>query len=73
MSVTSVIISKQQTSQAHPYFCMNCRTHLFDINGEVLLLWNGEGYPPTEIPLNMFWVRHRCRGCKKDYNIYFQV
>jgi hypothetical protein len=68
-----MIISKQEVSTAHAYFCMSCKTHLFDLNGDILLLWTGEGYPPKEIPLNMFWVRQRCRGCKKDYNIYFQA
>jgi hypothetical protein len=73
MSALSFIISKQLVAQGVPYYCMRCRTHLFDLNGDVLIMWMGEGYPPKEVPLNMFWVSHRCRGCKKDYNIYFQA
>lgn len=73
MPACSLIVSRQFVSKSQPYFCMRCQTHLFNINGDILVMWTGPGYPPTEIPLNMFWVHHRCRGCKKDYNVYFQV
>lgn len=73
MTPSNLIISKQFFAAERPYYCISCKTHLFDINGDTLVLWNGPNFPPSEIPLNMFWVKHRCRGCKKDYNIYFQV
>jgi hypothetical protein len=68
----NIILSKQIVVQAIPYYCMRCKTRLFDINHDILALWMGQGYPAHEIPNNMGWVRHQCKGCKKEYNWYFQ-
>lgn len=68
----NIIVSRVQLVHAVPYFCMRCKTRLFDINRDIVALWQGDGYPPLEIPSGMGWVKHQCKGCKKDYNWYIQ-
>lgn len=68
----SIILTEANLTQAIPYFCMRCRSRLFDINRDILALWMGENYPARQIPKDMGWLQHKCRGCQYVYNVYFQ-
>ena len=68
----NLILSRNTLTQAVPYFCIRCRSRLFHVNKDVMVVWQGEGYPEFEIPQNMGLVQNKCHGCETIYNFYFQ-
>ena len=66
------ILTQYNLPEAVPYFCMRCKNRLFHINREILVLWMGTGYPEREIPKNMGFIEHKCKGCEMVYSLYFQ-
>lgn len=68
----NIILTRAGLPEAVPYFCMRCRNRLFHINRDILVVWQGDGYPEREIPKNMGLVQQKCRGCETIYNFYFQ-
>jgi len=67
-----IILSKDNTPQGVPYFCMRCRSRLFHVNREAIAIFQGEGYPESDIPRNMGFVEKKCHGCETKYTFYFQ-
>lgn len=68
----SIVLSQINLPQAVPFYCMRCRSTLFTINRDILMVSIGTQYPAREIPKNMGWLDHRCHSCKTNYNLYWQ-
>lgn len=67
-----IILTKVNLPEAVPYYCMRCRHKLFHINREVMVMWQGEGYPEREIPRGMGMAEIKCSGCPSKYTFYYQ-
>lgn len=74
MFTFNIILSRDNLTEAVPYFCMRCRNRLFHINRDILVVWQGESYPEKEIPRGMGKIEIKCRGsnCGIMYNFYYQ-
>ena len=66
------IVTQTNLPEAVPYFCMRCRSRLFHINREILVVWMGDNYPEKEIPKGMGFLEHKCKGCQMIYSMYWQ-
>ena len=68
----NIILTAANMPQMVPYFCMRCRSRIHHLNRDILVVWQGDGYPDKEIPKNMGRVQVKCHGCETIYNFYFQ-
>lgn len=67
-----IILTKQNLPEGVPYYCMRCKTRMFDINRDIAVLFMGNDYPTRDIPKGMGFIKHKCRGCMHVYTFYFQ-
>lgn len=72
MVLVSVILTQNNLIQLRDYHCIGCGRKSFMANRDILAMWVGPSYPAHQIPLNMGWVQHKCRGCDTTINVYFQ-